>query len=302
MNTLPLDTLLSSERERVDAALQDVALGTPEGEGGTGRIGAAIRYALDAGGKRLRPILCVAAYRAFRAPPPGVYRVAVALELIHTYSLIHDDLPSMDDDDMRRGRPATHIAHGVATATVAGAAMIPAAVAIAVSAARDLGLSEGVRTDLVRTLCQGAGGGGMVGGQILDLAAEGAGVGLEELERIHTLKTGALLAAAPVMGGIAAGAGPLERDALGVYGASLGLAFQVTDDILDITGSSTVLGKTAGRDSALEKATYPALVGVEEARRRADQEVEGALAALDAAGIESEELTALARYAVERDR
>ncbi len=300
MTVSALDTLLSGERQRVDAVLRDVA---GEISGPTGAVAVAARYALDGGGKRLRPILCIAAYRAFRSsPPPALYRLAVALELVHTYSLIHDDLPGMDDDDVRRGRPATHIAHGVAAATVAGAALIPAAVGLVARAAADLGLADGVGTDLVRTLCRAAGGGGMVGGQLLDLEAEGRRVDLDGLARIHRLKTGALLAAAPLMGALAAGASPLARDAVTVYGASLGLAFQVTDDILDVTGSSAVLGKTAGRDSALEKATYPALMGLDAARRRAEEEVEGGLAALAAAGMESEELTALARYAVERDR
>lgn len=319
MTAFPLDAFLTRERERVDDALwravDPLGAGRPASAPGPGSapgpapgtaaasVAAAIRYATGAGGKRLRPILCVAAYRAFHpTAPPALYGVAAAVELIHTYSLIHDDLPSMDDDDVRRGRPATHVAHGVATATVAGAALIPAAVRLALTSARDLGLGERVSTDLVLTLCRAAGGGGMVGGQLLDLGAEGREVGLDELERIHRLKTGALLSAAPVLGGIAAGADPVARDALTVYGSSLGLAFQVTDDILDLTGSTAVLGKTTGRDRQLAKATYPSLAGLEAARQRARWEVETAIAALDAAAVESEELRALARYAVERDR
>lgn len=304
MTAAELDRFLADERERVEAALRATAGDDPADEtAGAAAIRAAVRYAVEAGGKRLRPILCVAAYRALRNDvPDAIYRLAASLELIHTYSLVHDDLPGMDDDDVRRGRPATHIAHGVATATVAGAALIPRAAGVAARAARDLHLDDGVCTDLVVTLCRAAGGGGMVGGQLLDLEAEGRSVTLDELERIHRLKTGALLAAAALLGGIAAGASPRVRDALAVYGASLGLAFQVADDILDRTGSTAVLGKTAGRDTELEKATFPALAGLDAARERAEEEVETAWAALDAVGVESRELSALARYAVERDR
>jgi geranylgeranyl diphosphate synthase type II len=294
----PLDAFLERERSRVDEVLDRAVE-----EVGTGPVAAAARYALEAGGKRLRPILCVAAWRAVRGDPPdATYRLASALELIHTYSLMHDDLPSMDDDAVRRGRPATHVAHGVPAATIAGAALIPAAARVADSAAVDLGLHPRVRRDVVTALCRAAGAAGMVGGQMLDLEAEGRQLTVDELVRIHRLKTGALLAAAPVVGGRAAGADPAVQNALGVYGVSIGLAFQITDDILDVTGSTGVLGKTAGRDAALSKATFPALAGLDGAREWAVQEVETAGAALDAVGLRSEELRALAGYAVERDR
>lgn len=296
MNDADLGAYLASARAPVDAALLAVV-------DETGPLAEAIRYALEAGGKRLRPILCVAAYQALRDELPApVYRLAASLELIHTYSLIHDDLPSMDDDPVRRGRPATHVAHGEAVATLAGAALIPRAVRVVAAAARDLKLAPGVRRTLVTTLCAAAGAGGMVGGQALDLAAEGRAVGLEALERIHRRKTGALLAAAPVMGGLAAGGGTGVRDALGTYGRALGLAFQIADDILDVTGDPAVLGKTAGRDTELEKATFPSLEGLDAARRRAQAEVDRALDALEAGGIRSEALRALARFAVSRDR
>ena len=289
---------LDDERAAIDAALAGIVAGL-----GAGRVADAIRYAVEGGGKRLRPVLCVAAYRAIAGDaPPAAYRLAAALELVHTYSLVHDDLPSMDDDPVRRGRPATHIAHGVDVATAAGAAMIPLAGRVASEAAGALGLDAGTRSRVVVELCGAAGAGGMVGGQLLDLEAEGRGVSLEALERIHRLKTGALLAVAPRLGGLAAGAGEPELTALDVYGRSLGLAFQITDDILDVTGSTAVLGKTAGRDTQLEKATYPGLAGVEEAERRARAETDVARAALEAVGIESRELAALAAYAVERDR
>lgn len=298
MSGFRLADYLDDERAAIDAALAGIVAGLVEGP-----VAEAIRYAVEGGGKRLRPIVCVAAYRALAGqPPPAVYGLAASLELIHTYSLVHDDLPSMDDDAVRRGRPSTHIAHGVGAATAAGAAMIPLAARTASEAAAALGLAPAVRGRIVAELCAAAGGGGMVGGQLLDLAAEGRSTTLDELEGIHRLKTGALLALAPRLGGLAAGADERALTALDVYGRSLGLAFQIADDILDVTGSTDVLGKTAGRDTQLEKATYPALAGVEEAARRARREADVARAALEAVGIESRELAALAAYAVERDR
>ncbi len=293
-----LDAFLAATRAPVDAALTRIV-----GEAGSGPLAEAARYALEAGGKRLRPILCVSAYAAFHDEiPEPVYRLAASLELIHTYSLIHDDLPSMDDDAVRRGRPATHVAQGEAAATLAGAALIPLAARVVLDAGTDLRLEDGVRRTLVGTLCEAAGAGGMVGGQALDLEAEGRRVTLPELESIHRKKTGALLAAAPVMGGLAAGAGEPATRALATYGSALGLAFQIADDILDVTGDTAVLGKTAGRDTELEKATFPALEGLEAARGRAEAEVDRALSALESGGIRSEALAALARFAAARDR
>ena len=298
MTGFSLPAYLEAERASVESALREIVDDLPAGP-----LAEAIRYAMESGGKRLRPILCVAAYRAVAGDPaPAVFRLASALELIHTYSLIHDDLPSMDDDPVRRGRPATHVAHGVGVATVAGAAMIPLAARTAASAADDLGLDGGTRDRIVVELCRAAGAGGMVGGQLLDLEAEGRDVGVETLERIHRMKTGALLAVSPRLGGLAARAGDGIMTALDVYGRSLGLAFQITDDILDVTGSTAVLGKTAGRDSQLAKATYPGVAGVEEAARRARREADVARASLDAVALGSNELVALVAYAIERDR
>ncbi|HSH45602.1 MAG TPA: farnesyl diphosphate synthase [Longimicrobiales bacterium] len=270
---------------------------------GSPRVSEAVRYALEGGGKRIRPVLCVAAYRAVRGDvPDAVYQLASALELIHTYSLMHDDLPSMDDDPVRRGRPSTHVALGVPTATVAGAAMIPMAMAAASESSEMLGLDQGRRMAVVAALCAAAGGGGMVGGQLLDLEAEGSDIGVMALERIHGMKTGALLGAGPLLGGMAAEAEGVVLDALEVYGRSLGLAFQIVDDILDVTGTTRDLGKTPGRDTELGKATFPALMGLEEARDRAAEEVRVAQSAVRAVGLDSSELDALARYAIERDR
>jgi len=296
-----LEELLRAGRARINAALgrvlDDVLAQVPDA------IARPVRYALDAGGKRLRPVLCVVAYEAVGGKESArAAELACALELIHTYSLMHDDLPCMDDDDLRRGRPTTHRVFGVAAAAVSGAALIPLAAAAALRGAKALRLDDASASAIVRELAAAAGGGGMVRGQWLDLQAEGRDVGPDELERIHAAKTGALLAASPRIGGLAAAGPPAAIEALGIYGAHLGLAFQIADDILDVTGTDEVLGKTAGRDQALSKATYAALLGVDRARLRALSEADSAVAALRAAGLQAPALEALARYAAERDR
>lgn len=303
---------LARERRAIDAT--GARLMAEWLDDGATPVAAPICYALEAGGKRLRPILCVAAYRAVHGArggaepgmsdlgPEGLYEIAYALELIHTYSLVHDDLPCMDDDDLRRGRPTTHRAFDEARAIIAGAALIPLAARAAERGARRLGLSPDERSGLVRELLVAAGAGGMVGGQWLDLKAEGRSLDVDALESIHRRKTGALLAASPRLGGRAARAEARVLDALGAYGSALGLAFQIADDVLDLTGDTAALGKTAGRDAVLAKATYPALLGVDRARERARLEADRAIEALRQGGIASVELEALAHYAVERDR
>lgn len=304
MTEFDLAAYLATEREAIETACarltDELLVDQPS------VLAEPIRYALEAGGKRLRPVLCVAAYRAAGGeadgPGDGIYTIACALELIHTYSLVHDDLPCMDDDDLRRGKPTTHRVYGERRAIVAGAAMIGLAASALERGGLALGLDRAERTHLVRELSRAAGAGGMVGGQLLDLEAEGRTVSSGELESIHRRKTGALLGVSPRLGGLAARAEPRVVDALGAYGEAIGLAFQIADDLLDVTASTARLGKTAGRDAELEKATYPSLLGVEGARWRADEEVDRGLSALRAAGLESPALTALARYAVERDR
>lgn len=265
-----------------------------------------MRYALGTRGKRFRPLLCFAAYRAIHGEgeplPRAMVRLACGVELVHTYSLVHDDLPCMDDDAVRRGRETVHRVHGTALATLGGAALLPAAMGIVADAAGELGLTAAEGGRLVVELCTAAGAEGMVGGQLLDLEAEGRAIGAAELEAIHRAKTGALLTAALRMGAIAARAkdGPLRG--LTEYGRGLGLAFQIIDDILDVTADSGVLGKTAGKDCSAGKSTYPALFGVEGARRLAAERVEEAVAALKREDVPSEELEALARYVVERER
>lgn len=315
-----LKSYLAAEWEAVEAArralCERLLRGVPTA------IAEPVRYALDAGGKRLRPILCVVAYRAVletagRGPDnaggapgeagddvasAGIYEIATALEFIHTYSLIHDDLPCMDDDDLRRGLPTTHRVYGVPAAAIAGAALIPLAARAIDEGGTKLGLAPARRAEMIRTLCLAAGAAGMIGGQWLDLAAEGRTLDLAELEGVHIRKTGALLAVAPRLGGMAARANDRELDALETYGAALGLAFQIADDILDLTGDTERLGKVAGRDLSLGKATYPALLGLVGARRKARSEAERAVAALRDVGLDTPPLRALAEYAVERDR
>ena len=289
----------SADRAAIDHALAALcdrhaaALGEP--------LAAVVRYALLGSGKRLRGLLVLAAYRAAGGRGDAA-ALAAAVEVVHAYSLIHDDLPCMDDDDMRRGRPTTHRAFGVRAATVAGVSMVPLAAAVACDAALMLGLASATGGRIVGELMRASGAIGMVGGQLLDLEGEGKPLPLAELERIHRGKTGALIRAAAVVGGIAAQASDRQLAALGTFGDSIGLAFQITDDVLDVTATTDRLGKTAGRDRDLGKSTYPALLGVDGAAERARSLVAEGRAALVGAGLFSAELDALAGFAVERER
>lgn len=292
---------LQRERERVDATLREIA--RTQLDEFHAELRGPVAYALSTSGKRIRPILTVAAYRAVAgggAAPDAAYRLGCALEIVHTYSLVHDDLPCMDDDDLRRGRPTVHRVHGAAWAVLAGAALLPVAVEVVVEQGRALGLGVGTRARLVAELCRAAGAEGMVGGQLLDLEGESRPVDAAGLEAIHRAKTGALLTAGLRMGAVAGGAGEEALRALSRYGQALGLAFQIVDDVLDVTGDTAALGKAAGRDQALRKASYPSLFGVEGARALAAARVAEAKGAL--VGVESPELIALADYVVQRQR
>lgn len=262
-------------------------------------VAAAIRYSLLGEGKRLRAILLLSAYRAAGGGGDAT-DLAAAVEVVHAYSLVHDDLPCMDDDDMRRGRPAVHRVYGVAAATAAGVAMVPLAARAATVASRALGLPPALAGTILRELMRAAGAGGMIGGQLLDLEGEGLALSLEDLEHIHRAKTGALVTASVRLGGIAAGANADVLRALEEYGAAVGLAFQIADDVLDVTATTDQLGKTAGRDLALQKSTYPALLGVEGAVARASVLVDTACGALQRSGLLTPDLEHLARFAVSR--
>jgi geranylgeranyl diphosphate synthase type II len=256
----------ASERSYIDAALGAVCDTLPAM---SPRVAEAIRYTLRGPGKRLRGILVAASYRA-AGGGGDVYRLAAAVEMLHAYSLAHDDLPCMDDDDIRRGRPTTHKACGVPATVVAGVALIPAAAGAAARAMPMMYHGAPRTAPIVAVLMQAAGASGMIGGQLHDLIAEDIPAdSLEKLERIHRAKTGALMAASAKVGGMAAGATGAAVDALGSFGADIGLAFQIVDDVLDVTSSSDALGKTVGRDAELGKSTYPALLGVDGAMDRA---------------------------------
>lgn len=291
------DDAFAADRSAVQRALGRICLesldGVPEA------VAAAIRYSLMGEGKRLRAILLLAAYRACGGTGDAS-GLAAAVEVVHAYSLVHDDLPCMDDDDMRRGRPTVHRVFGVPVATAAGLVMVPLAARSAAAAARGLGLPSTTVGTIVRELMQAAGASGMIGGQLLDLEGEGLALSLEELERIHRAKTGALLTASVLLGGLAASAEPATLEALSRYGAAVGLAFQIADDVLDVTSTTDQLGKTAGRDLALHKSTYPALLGVAGAVSRAQALVQEACDAIDEARLLTPALERLALFIVER--
>ncbi|MDQ7006194.1 MAG: polyprenyl synthetase family protein [Acidobacteriota bacterium] len=259
----------------------------------------AMTHPLVAGGKRLRPLLVLAACRACGGTDAQALAPALAVEMIHTYSLVHDDLPAMDDDSLRRGKPTTHVVYGEAMAVLAGDALHT--LAFETLSAADLPPERIAR--LVLTLARAAGGAGMAGGQALDLEAEGStAVGEEQVAAIHRLKTGALLAASHRLGAEAAGATADLATEMEAIGAVIGLAFQIQDDVLDVTASTEELGKTAGKDAAVGKATWTAAVGLEEARRRARELMHQALARIDALPGATAPLTLLARLAIDRSK
>nr|WP_255698577.1 farnesyl diphosphate synthase [Halomonas desiderata] len=260
------------------------------------RLEAAMRHALLVGGKRLRPLLVYLAGRSLGASDEALDAPAAAVELIHAYSLVHDDLPAMDDDDLRRGQPTVHRAFDEATAILAGDALQSLAFEVLARAAHPR------LPALILTLAVAAGRDGMVGGQALDLAAVGGHPDVEALATMHAHKTGALICAAVRMGALTA---VPEQDprvaALDRYAEALGLAFQIHDDVLDVIGDTQTLGKASGADAARDKPTYPALLGLEGARRRAQELTDEALAALAPLGEAGDPLARLARYMIERD-
>ena len=288
---------LSFWRKRVDMTLESVL--PPRQEPG-GRVIEAMRYSLFSGGKRLRPLLCLLGAEACGGRAEDYLLFACGLECLHTYSLIHDDLPAMDDDDLRRGQPTCHRAFDEATAILAGDGLQALAFELFTHPELERRLPPRRLLQAVHLVARAAGIHGMVVGQMADLLAEGRRVEKEELDYIHRHKTAALIRASVVSGGILAGGREEEIQALSRYGESLGLAFQIVDDILDLTGDERELGKPVGSDERRGKATYPGLVGLEEARRAAEREVEKALSALERFGPEADPLRALARFVLTR--
>ena len=291
------DALFETWRARADAALQRAltAYGRPDS-----RLYAAMRHAALLGGKRIRPLLVYATGTLFGIDEAALDAPAAAVELIHAYSLVHDDLPAMDDDALRRGQPTVHVAFDEATAILAGDALQ----SLAFSQLAEAGFDAGARIAMVRELAIAAGAPGMCGGQALDIEATGRGseIALAELERLHALKTGALLRASVRLGAIAGNADPIARTVLDNYAEALGLAFQIRDDLLDVEGDSATLGKTAGKDQAQNKATFPALIGVEASRERLRRLGDDMREALSAFGENASALDTLGRRVIERDR
>jgi geranylgeranyl pyrophosphate synthase len=286
-----------ADREGIERRLDEICAGylsdLPTG------IADAVGYGLKSPGKRVRPLLLLYAYRAAGGKEDATL-LACAPEVIHAYSLVHDDLPCMDDDDMRRGRPTVHKVYGSRTAILGGVVMIPLAAKVVRDSARSMGLSRESSAKLMATLLQASGSRGMIGGQLRDLAGEGLSLSLDDREEIHSAKTGALIVASIVMGGLAARAGETQIAALERYGDAVGLAFQIMDDVLDVTSTTSALGKTIGRDAALGKSTYPALLGVEGARQRAQALIADGLDSLAKQKLLTQELSQVANFMVTR--
>lgn len=293
-NSFAID-FLETCRARVDAELDRCI----SRESASDRLQAAMRYSVLGGGKRIRPALCLAAARAVGDTGDNALAPACAVELIHAYSLIHDDLPAMDDDDLRRGRPTTHIAFDEATAILAGDALQALAFGLLADAT---GLSESARLTMVRELARASGHGGMVGGQAIDLEAVGKTLTLAQLEVMHRHKTGALIEASVRIGALSSPrTQEQDLEALAGYARALGLAFQVQDDLLDIEGDTQVIGKRQGSDAARAKPTYPALLGVDGARARLAELLDNAQQSLAGFGPEADPLRAMADYVVARN-
>ncbi|HUU26212.1 MAG TPA: farnesyl diphosphate synthase [archaeon] len=282
---------LKEEKKKIDRYLDRILFSDPACRGRA--LLEAMAYSVKAGGKRLRPILAVTSYRACGGPGgEDIYPAACALELIHTYTLIHDDLPVMDNDDYRRGLPTCHRKFGVRRATLAGVGLLLAAFETLGRSAESLGLSPDARKKVISSVAAATGGGGVVGGQVVDLESEGKEVSEETLNYIHSHKTGALIRVSCTLGGRLARAHEKKLAALDAYGGGIGLAFQIVDDLLDIEGDFKELGKGVGADQARGKATFPGRYGIEQSKRLAFAAVERAKAELARADIDSWEMLA----------
>lgn len=292
-----LEETLERGKKIVDSALE---LLLPAADVRPVSIHQAMRHSVFAGGKRLRPILCIEAGRMIAGSlPEGIEDLGAAIEMLHTYSLIHDDLPSLDNDDLRRGRPTCHKVYGEAIAILAGDALQTQAYEVLAR----LQCPADARVRIIEDIARGTGTiNGMIGGQVVDLEAEHSEPDLDTVEYIHRAKTAALITSSVVSGGLYGGANDEEVSKLRAFGQSIGLAFQILDDVLDLTQTSEQLGKTAGKDSEAEKATYPALFGVEESVVRANALLESALTSLVNFGARAVTLNSLAKYLVQRTK
>jgi geranylgeranyl diphosphate synthase type II len=292
---MDLKRYLAAKAAEVDAAM-DAFL--PKAKERPATIHAAMRYAVFAGGKRLRPVLCLAAAEACGGGVSNALAPACALELMHTYSLVHDDLPAMDDDDLRRGRPTCHKVYGEGMAVLCGDALLTEAFIVLAKTppAKRYGTRE-----FIAELAETGGSRKLIGGQVMDLEGEGKKLTKRELVRIHEAKTAALLTTSLRLGAMSANATPAELEALTTFGYNLGLAFQVIDDILDVTQSTEVLGKTAGKDEAVEKATYPSIIGLAASRKEAAKLTKAAMDALKPLGTKAKRLEEIAAYLLKRE-
>jgi len=288
---------LTQFRKQYETLIQDEMIGLIDSLAIPVSLKEAMKYSLQAGGKRIRPILLLAVAEEFGVNHPDALKVAAAIEMIHTYSLIHDDLPSMDDDDLRRGMPTNHIVYGEALAILAGDALLTYSFGI-VSRLEHVSNDDKIR--LIDLMSVSSGAEGMVGGQVLDIEGEEKQLTLEELEKVHRLKTGALLTYSILAGGILAKAAPEEMVALSRFGEHLGLAFQIQDDILDVTGTSEELGKTAGKDETSEKSTYPSILTLPKAKEKLEFHASEALRALESLNRELPLLKELTELIVQR--
>lgn len=289
---------LAAKQKLINHTLEQILRDTSN----TSRVLEAMKYSLMAGGKRIRPILCLAAAEAVGGTHDRVLMPACALEMLHTYSLVHDDLPAMDNDDLRRGKPTCHIAFDEATAILAGDALLTMAFQLlsSIESTKPEHGSQGLR--VIHIIATAAGHLGMIEGQMRDIEAEGRQLSLDELEKMHALKTGALIEASVHVGGILGNGGAEQIEKLKIYGKNLGLAFQVTDDILNIVGDPAVMGKSVGTDSLRKKSTYPSLLGQKQSKKLAEKLINNALHALDIFDKKSDPLRAIAGYILHRKK
>jgi geranylgeranyl diphosphate synthase type II len=293
-----LKKYLNVHNQRINRALESLLETTAKAD----RILEAMTYSLMAGGKRIRPVLCLAAAETAGADPEDAMPVACALEMIHTYSLIHDDLPAMDDDALRRGKPTCHTAFDEATAILAGDALLTLAFQTLSSIELRKGEQAAKWLEVIQLISHAAGYCGMIQGQMLDMASEKKQLTLAELKSMHRLKTGALIEASVGSGAVLGGLNSTRISMLETYAQNIGLAFQVTDDILNVEGDPDIMGKAVGTDKLRNKSTYPSLLGLKESKDFAGRLVENALQALDSFDEKAEPLRAIAKYIVERKK
>jgi len=293
-----LKAYLLDKRRIIDGALENYF---PKADGLTADLIDAMRYSLFAGGKRLRPILCMAGAEMVGGEGRNTLPVACALEMIHTYSLIHDDLPLMDDDDLRRGKPTNHKVFGDAIALLAGDGLLTEAFSLMASPHAGE-IPPDRLLEAIRMISLAAGHGGMVGGQVVDMQWEGKEADLETVKFLHTHKTGALITASVTSGAVVGGAGESQVQSVLSYGKKIGLAFQISDDILDVEGDSETMGKTAGADEEKGKSTYPSVLGMDESKKIQSDLVQEAVQELKAFGEKAEPLRQIAYYIIERKK